>query len=255
MKQTSTIPLKSAIDIEIMAEGGQKLATILRTMVNSIQPGVKTGQLESLATNLIQQSGGTSTFKGFHGYPATSCISINDEVVHGIPGGRVIHEGDLVGVDIGLKFKGFCTDMAITVGVGRISPEAERLIKTTEEAFWAGMEQVKPGCRVGDISHAVESIITAAGFGIVRDLTGHGIGKDQWEEPPVPNFGSPGTGPVLREGMTVAIEPMVTLGKPAIKQLADGWTIVTVDGSLAAHYEHTVAVTDKGYRLLTKIEA
>jgi methionyl aminopeptidase len=245
------ITIKSPAEIAIMAEGGEKLRSYLKSLASQVRPGVTTDHLEQLAQDLIRRNGGQSTFKGFHGYPAVTCISVNEEVVHGIPGQRIINEGDLVGIDFGLRHKGYCTDTALTVGVGKISKEAEQLLKVTQEALAAGIDQVKPGNRIGDISFAIQSVIDKYGYGIVRDLAGHGIGREQWEEPTIHNFGKAGTGPVLKEGMTIAIEPMVTLGNSAVKQLADGWTIVTLDGSLAAHFEQTIAVTKDGYQILT----
>lgn len=234
-----------------MAAGGKKLAAILDKVCAAIRPGMKTMELEVLAAELIEQSGGQSTFKGFHGYPAVSCVSVNDEVVHGIPGERVIQAGDIVGVDLGLRYQGFCTDTARTVAVGSVSKEVTELMAVTQAALKAGIDTVKPGARIGDISAAIESVIIPHGYGIVRDLAGHGIGRDQWEEPSIHNFGKAGTGPILKEGMVIAIEPMVTLGTHQVKQLADDWTIVTADGSWAAHYEHTVAVTATGHQVLT----
>lgn len=245
------ITLKTPEEIEIMAEGGRKLAAILESVAEATKPGVTTMELERLAQKLIDASGGESSFKGFHGYPAVSCISINDEVVHGMPGNRIIKNGDLVGIDIGLRYKGFCTDTATTVAVGVISNELQQLLDVTREALTVGLEQVKPGNRIGDISHAIEEYINEFDLGIVRDLTGHGIGRSPHEEPSIPNFGRAGTGPVMKEGMVLAIEPMVNLGGPEVKQLSDGWTIVTMDGSQAAHFEHTVAVTADGCRILT----
>jgi methionyl aminopeptidase len=245
--------IKSVEEIEIMTQGGQKLAAILDDVASQIRSGMTTQEVEDKAAELIKQSGGQSTFKGFHGYPAVSCISINDEVVHGIPGPRVIKDGDIVGLDLGLRWKGYCTDTAITVPVGRIPDKTKELIAVTEEAFRIGLRQAKVGNRIGDIGHAIQEYAQAAGFGVVRDLTGHGIGKSPHEEPAVPNFGKPGQGEVIEEGMVIAIEPMITQGKYTVKQLSDGWTIVTADGLPAAHYEHTVAITKDGPKVLTAL--
>lgn len=246
--------IKSAAEIELMAQGGRKLAAILDEVASQIRAGMTTQEVEDIAAELIKQSGGQSTFKGFHGYPAVSCISVNDEVVHGLPGKRLIKDGDTVGVDLGLRWKGYCTDAAITVPVGRVPDKTKELIAVTEEAFRLGTEQAKVGNRTGDIGHAIQQYVEDAGFGVVRDLTGHGIGRNPHEEPSVPNFGKPGTGEALKEGMVIAIEPMVTEGKYQVKQLSDGWTIVTTDGQNAAHYEHTVAITKAGPKVLTALE-
>lgn len=245
------IPLKNHEQIEIMADGGRKLAAILKSIADEVKPGIATQDLEAKAQELFEASGGEPTFLGFHGYPASICVSVNDEVVHGIPSTRIIEEGDIVGIDAGLRYKGWCTDTAITVPVGKVSDEINKLLMVTQESLSAGLNAAKPGNHVGDISAAVEAIIKKHGYGIVRDLTGHGIGKDQWEEPSIPNFGKPGTGPEIKEGMVIAVEPMVTLGSGRVKQLNDGWTIVTLDGSPAAHFEHTVAITKDGYRQIT----
>ncbi len=245
------ITIKSSAELEIMAEGGRKLAAIREQLARAVAPGVTTAEIEELAVRLIAESGGQSTFKGFHGYPATTCISINEEVVHGIPGKRVIQDGDVVGIDVGLRYQGFCTDTATTVPVGKVSSELKKLLAVTQQALEAGINQVKPGASVGDISHAVESAIKPYGYGIVRDLAGHGIGREQWEEPTIHNIGKAGTGPILEPGMTIAIEPMVTLGGWQVIQLDDGWTIVTADRTRAAHFEHTVAVTKEGFAILT----
>lgn len=249
------IYLKTKEEIELLAEGGEKLARIVDAVAGRVRAGITTAELEGYAVELIAQSGGQSTFKGFHGYPAVSCISVNEEVVHGIPGPRRLNDGDIVGVDIGLRYRGWCTDMAVTVPVGRIDPQVQELLDVTRQSLVVGLEQVKPGNRIGDIAAAIQEYIQEFKFGIVRDLTGHGIGREPHEEPSVPNFGRPGTGVVLEEGMVLAIEPMVTLGKAAVKQLDDGWTISTLDGSMSAHFEHTVAVTADGCRILTQLQS
>lgn len=244
--------IKTPAEIEILATGGKKLAVILQTVSQMVEPGVVDTALDALAIQLIKKAGATSTFKGFQGYPTVSCISINDEVVHGIPRGKVIQEGDVVGIDLGLRYQGFCTDMATTLAVGKISHEKRQLIDVTEQALIIGLEPVKPGNHIGDIGFAIQSFVEEHGFGIVRDLTGHGIGREPHEQPAVPNFGRPGQGTLIKEGMVLAVEPMVTLGKPTVRQLQDGWTIATLDGSPAAHFEHTVAVTKNGYKILTQ---
>jgi methionyl aminopeptidase len=245
------ITVKSPAELAIMIEGGKRLAAILEVLVFHTDPGVTTGELDQIARGLFKDIGGEPTFLGFHGYPASICVSVNDEVVHGIPGSRVIRDSDVVGLDVGLRYQGFCTDTATTVIVGQSSPAVEKLVEVTEDALFAGIDQVKPGARIGDISAAIEAIIQPHRYGIVRDLAGHGIGRDQWEEPSIHNFGQPGSGPILKEGMTIAIEPMVTLGSGKVIQLEDEWTIATADHSVAAHFEHTVAVTKDGYQILT----
>lgn len=234
-----------------MRQGGKKLSAILTSLTKAVRPGITTQSLDDLARELFKQSGGEPTFLGFHDYPASICVSVNEEVVHGIPGKRVLREGDVVGIDAGLRYKGFCTDTATTVVVGETTPEIEHLLEVTQQSLAAGIAMAKPGNRIGDISYAIQQVIDKHGYGIVRDLTGHGIGKDQWEEPPIPNFGKPDVGPILREGMTIAIEPMVTLGNAAVIQLEDGWTISTLDNSTSAHFEHTIAVTKNGQEILT----
>lgn len=245
------ILIKTPAEIELMVEGGQRLAVIRDRLADFVKAGVTTGQIEELAVKLIAESGGQSSFKGFHGYPAVSCISVNDEVVHGIPGPRLIKPGDVVGIDVGLKYKEFCTDTAVSVALAPVDPKVIELLTVTKEALAAGIEAAVVGNKIGDISAAIAAVINRHGFGIVRDLTGHGIGRSPHEDPPIPNFGKAGTGPVLEEGMVLAIEPMVTLGSGQVKQLDDGWTIVTFDGSNAAHFEHTIAVSVKGPKILT----
>lgn len=235
-----------------MRQGGAKLAAIVASVSAAAKPGVSKKELEQMAEKLISSSGGESSFKGFHGYPAVSCLSLNNEVVHGLPSDTLLQSGDLLGIDIGLRYKEYCTDMAITVPIGDISAEARRLLEVTEKALAVGLAVVRPGCRLGDLGSAIQREVETHGFGIVRDLTGHGIGRSPHEEPSIPNFGQPGKGMVLEEGMVLAIEPMVSAGTGAVKQLADGWTIVTFDNSLAAHFEHTVVVTSDGCKILTK---
>lgn len=234
-----------------MRQGGEKLAAILSELAAAVRPGMKTSELDTLARKLFTASSGEPTFLGFHGYPASICVSVNEEVVHGIPGNRIIQAGDVVGIDAGLRYEGFCTDTATTVVAGDPNPEIAKLLDVTQESLRAGIAAAKIGNRIGDISAAVQAVIDAHGYGIVRDLTGHGIGRDQWEEPPIPNFGKAGTGPVIIEGMVLAIEPMVTLGGSEVVQLEDEWTIATFDGSIAAHFEHTIAITHNGAEVLT----
>lgn len=252
-KNKPSLILKTPAEIELLAESGRRLAKVLNEVAAAIKPNVKAITLEELAAQLIKEVDAEPTFKGFHGYPAVSCVSINDQIVHGLPTDQVIHPGDLVGLDLGLRYKGWCTDMAVTVGVPPISRDAKKLLAVTEGSLHIGLAQVKPGNRLGDIAHAIQEYVEDQNFGVVRDLTGHGIGRNPHEEPSVPNFGQPSTGLVLETGIVLAIEPMVTMGKPAVKQLEDGWTIATVDGSLAAHFEHTIALTKDGCKILTKL--
>jgi methionyl aminopeptidase len=235
-----------------MREAGRLVGEVLTELASKVAPGISTAELDELAEKRIARAGATPAFKGYHGYPATICASINDEVIHGIPSGRrVLVEGDIISLDVGAALDGYYGDSAITLPVGRVSEEAAELLRVTEEALLKAIEQVRPGRRLSDISHAVQHHVEAHGFSIVREFVGHGIGQQMHEEPQVPNYGEPGHGPRLSEGMVLAIEPMVNAGRAAVKVLADGWTAVTKDGSLSAHFEHTVAVTETGCRVLT----
>jgi methionyl aminopeptidase len=217
---------------------------VLTALASKVAPGVSTAELDELAEDLIADAGATAAFKGYHGYPATICASINDEVIHGIPSGRrLLQEGDIVSIDVGVSVGGYFGDSAITVPVGAVSEEAARLLRVTEESLWKAIDRARSGARVSDIGHAVQRHVEAHGFSVVREFVGHGIGQRMHEEPQIPNYGEPGRGPRLAEGMVLAIEPMVNAGKPAVKVLSDGWTAVTRDNSLSAHFEHTVAVT------------
>jgi methionyl aminopeptidase len=242
---------KGAEEIERIARAGDLAAATVAHVGERIEPGISTAELDAVAERFIVAQGGVPTSKGYKGFPAAICISPNDVVVHGIPGPFVVSEGDVVTIDVGCTLDGAIADTAYTFGVGRIDPEAQRLLDTAQDALAAGIEQARPGNRVGDISHAVQTVVEESGFSVVRQLVGHGVGRRYHEDPHVPNFGSPGRGPRLSTGMTIAIEPMITLGSPAVTLYADGWTIATVDGSYAAHFEHTVAVTDDGPRILT----
>jgi methionyl aminopeptidase len=249
------IVCRSAAELEQMREAGRLVGEVLTELAAAVAPGVSTADLDELAEKRIRQSGATPAFKGYHGYPATICASINDEVIHGIPSGRrVLNEGDIISIDVGASLDGYFGDSAVTLPVGQISESAAALLRVTEEALYKAIEAVKPGKRVSDIGHAVQKHVEAYGFSVVREFVGHGIGQKMHEEPQVPNYGEPGRGPRLTEGMVLAIEPMVNAGKPAVKVLADGWTAVTRDGSLSAHFEHTVAVTANGPWILTARE-
>ena len=248
------VTLKSEREIEIMARAGVIVHGTLALMRTLAKPGVSTEDLDRAAEAFIRgHKGAKPSFKGLYGFPKTLCTSINEEIVHGIPSSRrVLREGNIVSVDVGVQLEGLHADSATTIPVGTISPEAERLLAVTEEALRLGLDQARLGNHVGDIGHAVQQVAEAAGFGVVRELVGHGIGARFHEEPQVPNFGLPKRGPRLKEWMTIAIEPMITAGDYAIRTLSDRWTVVTADGSLAAHFEHTVAVTSGGPRILTQ---
>ena len=227
-----------------MREAGRLVGEVLTELATELAPGVSTGDLDALAEKRIRQAGATPAFKGYHGYPAAICASINDEVIHGIPSGRrLLQPGDVISIDVGAVLDGYFGDSAITLPVGPVSEAAATLLRVTEEALYKAIECVRPGGRVSDIGHAVQQHVEAYGFSVVREFVGHGIGQQMHEEPQVPNYGEPGRGPRLAEGMVLAIEPMVNAGKPAVKVLGDGWTAVAQDGSLSAHFEHTVAVT------------
>jgi methionyl aminopeptidase len=245
------INLKTKHEIELMATAGRLLNSVITEMKAGCEPGVTTGDLDRLADRLIRKGGARPGFLGYQDFPKSTCISVNDEVVHGIPGKRVIKAGDIVSLDLGLVLDGFWADMGCTVAVGRVAPEAERLIRVTEESFWAGVEKAVPGGRLGDISAAIQAHVEAAGYSVVRQFVGHGIGRSMHEDPQVPNFGVPGTGPELRPGMTLAIEPMVNSGTYDVYIKPDGWTVMTADGRLSAYFEHTVAITAEGPRILT----
>ena len=248
------ITIKSPREIDIMARAGRIVAGVHALMRELIRPGVTTEQLDAAAEAYIRKHpGATPSFKGLYGFPKTLCVSIDDEIVHGIPSKkRVLEAGSIVSVDVGVQLEGLHADAATTIPVGEIGPEAQRLLDVTRECLAAGVAQARLGNHVGDIGYAVQKVAEGAGFGVVRELVGHGIGTRFHEEPQVPNYGSPKRGPRLMEGMTLAIEPMITLGAPATRTLGDKWTVVTADGSLAAHFEHTVAVTANGPRILTQ---
>ena len=238
------IVCRSAAELERMLTAGRLVGEVLTELAARVAPGVNTAELDELAEKRIVGAGATPAFKGYHGYPATICASINDEVIHGIPSGRrVLQEGDIISIDVGASIDGYYGDSAITLPVGQVSEQAATLLRVTEEALYKAIGQVRPGGRVSDVGHAVQRHVEAYGFSVVREFVGHGIGQRMHEEPQVPNYGEPGRGPRLAEGMVLAIEPMVNAGKPAVKVLPDGWTAVTRDKSLSAHFEHTVAVT------------
>ena len=248
------IQLKSGREIELMAAGGKILADTVEHLRASVHPGISTGELDDIAEAFIRShDGAVPAFKGLYGFPGSICASVNQEIVHGIPSKkRVLREGDIISIDVGVGYKGYFTDSATTVPVGEISGEAKRLLDVTKASLEAGIAAAKPGNHIGDIGAAVQAVVEAEGFSVVRDLVGHGIGVEFHEEPQVPNYGKPKRREKLVSGLTLAIEPMVNVGGPATKTLSDKWTIVTVDGSLSAHFEHTVAITDDGPRVLTR---
>jgi methionyl aminopeptidase len=247
------ITLKSPREIEVMARAGRIVAQTLARMREIVRPGLSTEDLDAEAERFIRShDGATPSFKGLYGFPKTLCTSIDTEIVHGIPSSRrVLAEGSIVSVDVGVHLEGLHADSATTLAVGDIDPDAQRLLAVTQECLAAGIAQARVGNHVGDIGHAVQQVAERAGFGVVRELVGHGIGTRFHEEPQVPNYGQPRRGPRLLEGMTLAIEPMITIGSPTTRTLGDKWTVVTADGSLAAHFEHTVAITSNGPRILT----
>jgi methionyl aminopeptidase len=248
------IQLKSPREIEVMARGGAVLAATLAMLERETRPGLTTAQLDALAEEFIRaHPGATPAFKGLYGFPGSVCISVNNEIVHGIPSKkRVLADGDIVSLDFGVKLDGFYTDAAVTVPVGEITAETRRLLDVTRAALDAGIAAAQPGNHTGDIGAAVQAVVEAAGFSVVRELVGHGVGVTPHEDPQVPNYGKPKRGTKLVAGLTIAIEPMVNAGGPATRTMPDRWTVVTVDGSRSAHFEHTVAITESGPRVLTR---
>ena len=246
------IELKSPAQVEAMRKAGRIVGELLTRLQRAVAPGVTTGQLDELARRTIEELGGEPAFKGYRGFPAHICTSVNEEVVHGIPGPRVLRAGDIIGLDVGARINGYYGDAAATVAVGKISAEARRLIEATRDALVQGITMAVPGRRLSDISHAIQTAVESKGFSVVREFVGHGIGGQLHEAPQIPNYGPPDTGPVLKAGMILAIEPMVNAGGWEIEVLEDGWTAVTRDGSLSAHFEHTVAITERGPEILTQ---
>ena len=245
------IVCRSQSEIDKLRRVNQLVARILAELRQVVQPGITTADIDELAERRVREAGAEPAFKGYHGYPATVCASVNEQVVHGIPSNRPLVAGDIVSIDMGAKLDGFFGDCAVTVPVGAVSPQATELLRVTEEALFRGIDCVRPGARVSDIGAAVQQHVEAQGFSVVREFVGHGIGTALHEEPQVANYGPAGHGPRLSEGMVIAIEPMVNAGKPAVKVLSDGWTAVTKDKSLSAHFEHTVVVTRDGCEILT----
>ena len=248
------IVLKTSRELNIMKEACRISAGALQTAGKAVEPGVTTAELDKLAEDYIRSQGGEPNFKNYQGYPATACISINNEVIHGIPSAkRVLKQGDIVSIDLGAKFNGYHGDNAATFACGDISEEAKRLIETTEQSLYEGIRAAVSGGRIGDISNAVQSYVEARGCSVVRQFVGHGIGTQLHEAPEVPNFGAKGRGIRLMPGMTLAIEPMINIGKSEVKIMPDGWTVLTVDGSLSAHFEHTVVITADGPKIMTLV--
>ncbi|UFJ40681.1 type I methionyl aminopeptidase [Brevibacillus humidisoli] len=246
------IILKSAAELGIMREAGRIVALTHQELAKAIKPGVTTKELDELAETFIRSKGAIPSFKGYGGFPGSICASVNEELVHGIPGKRTLQEGDIISIDVGAQFQGYHGDSAWTYAVGTISEEDRLLMRVTEESLYQGLEQAAPGVRLSDISHAVQIHAEAQGFTIVREYVGHGVGRELHEDPQIPNYGPPGRGPRLKPGMVLAIEPMVNAGERYVRTLEDNWTVVTVDGKKCAHYEHTIAITEDGYEILTK---
>ncbi len=246
------IPLKSEKDLQMLKIAGGILVGVMQKLRESIKAGISTLEIDALAQTLIENEKATPAFKDYKGYPANICTSINEEIVHGIPSSRKLKEGDIISLDVGINYKGYFSDLAITVGVGRIDTQARKLIDVTKNALSEGIRKAYPGNHLSDISYAIQSYVEANGFSVVREFVGHGIGNSLHEEPEIPNFGQPHQGSLIKSGMVLAIEPMVNVGAWRSKILENQWTAVTADGELSAHFEHTVAVTDKGPEILTR---
>jgi len=246
------IIIKSPQEIAILRESNRIVAQVLASLKEAIRPGVSTKELDRLAEELTRQKGAIPAFKGYNGYPATLCVSVNEEIIHGIPGPRRLREGDLVSLDMGVRYRGYYGDAAITLPLGRVSQRAKRLLQVTKGALKRAIEIAVPGNRLSDISHAIQSYAEGKGFSVVREFVGHGIGKKLHEDPQITNYGPPHQGPFLKVGMVLALEPMVNVGSWRAKLLPDGWTAVTADGSLSAHFEHTIAITDDGPLILSR---
>ncbi len=252
MTANTQIKLKAPHEVKTLVKAGHILSSIVREVTCSLKSGMTTKAIDAVAEKLIAQHGVTPAFKGYRGFPACCCISVNDEVVHGIPSEKCVRDGDIVSIDVGIIYKEYYSDTAITLGVGTINPKLQELLDVTKESLNQGISQARIGNRLGDISHAIQNFVEARGFSIVRDFVGHGIGKNLHEAPEIPNFGSSGTGPILKEGMVFAIEPMVNVGSWQTRICEDGWTVVTADGQASAHFEHSLAITANGPLILTK---
>lgn len=246
---------KSEVELELMREAGRIVAETHKLMAAAVRPGVTTKDLDKIAEEYIRSQGAVPSFKGYNGFSGSICTSVNEELVHGIPGSRKLVEGDVISIDIGAQYKGYHGDSAWTYGVGEISETAMKLLEVTERSLFAGLAEAKPDARLYTISHAIQQVIEDAGFSVVREYVGHGIGTELHEDPQIPNYGIRDKGPRLKPGMVLAIEPMVNVGQRFVKTLEDDWTVVTVDNSLCAHFEHTIAITVDGYEILTQLKA
>jgi methionyl aminopeptidase len=245
------IIIKSDEEIALMREAGRVTGEVLDILADAVKPGITTQDLDTIVQHEYKRRNVVPTFLGYLGYPAYVCVSVNDEIVHGIPGRRVLQDGDVVSIDLGATVSGFVGDSALTVGVGKVNPEAQRLIDVTYETLWKGIQAARPGARLGEISNAIQSHAEAYGYSLVREYVGHGVGRQMHEDPQVPNYGPAERGPLLRKGMVLALEPMVNVGDWRTKKHDDGWTVSTLDGSLSAHFEHTIAITDGEAEVLT----
>ncbi|CAM3851537.1 type I methionyl aminopeptidase [Cytobacillus oceanisediminis] len=243
---------KTPREIEIMREAGRIVALTHQELKKHIEPGITTLELDEIADKFIRKHDAIPSFKGYNGFRGSICASVNDELVHGIPGERVLNNGDVISIDIGAKYNGYHGDSAWTYAVGKIDDDTQRLMDVTEESLYKGLAEAKPGERLSNISHAIQTYAESNGFSIVREYVGHGVGQDLHEDPQIPHYGPPNRGPRLKPGMVLAIEPMVNAGSRYVKTLADNWTVVTVDGKMCAHFEHTIAITESGYEILTK---
>jgi len=247
------IPIKTKEEIKVMAEGGRILTKIMKELEKKVKPGITTKELDELAEELILKSGGKCSFKGHEGYPSCLCTSLNEQIVHGIPSDRILKEGDIISLDLGMLYKCFHADMAVTVPVGRVSTDISRLIRTTKKTLKRGLRKIKPGNTFGDIGNAIQRFAESQGYNVIHDLCGHGIGRELHEEPQILNYGRRKTGPEIKEGMVFCIEPMLSVGDWEIKKSTDGYAYQTADGSLSCHFEHTIAVTERGAKILTEI--
>lgn len=243
---------KTPREIDIMREAGRIVALTHNELKKHIRPGITTKQLDVIAEQFIRKQGAIPSFKGYNGFRGSICASVNNELVHGIPGNRVLNDGDIISIDIGAKYNGYHGDSAWTYPVGEIDENTKLLLEVTEESLYLGLKEAKPGERLSNVSHAIQTYVEANGFSIVREYVGHGVGQDLHEDPQIPHYGPPNKGPRLKPGMVLAIEPMVNAGSRYVKTLADDWTVVTVDGKMCAHFEHTIAITETGYEILTK---
>ena len=248
-----TIPIKTLKEISLMREGGRILATVMKELEKEVRPGITTEELNKKAEKLILKYGAQPSFKGYQGYPATLCTSINEEIVHGVPSERILKEGDIISLDLGVFYKGFHADMALTLAVGEVDPEVRRLIRVTKKALKRGIKKARPGNTFGDIGNTIQRYVESQGFNVIRDLAGHGIGRELHEEPLVLNYGKRRKGPKIKEGMVFCIEPMVSMGDWRIEKTKDGFGYKTVDNSLSCHFEHTIAITKEGPQILTQI--